>query len=95
MTVKLASREVRLKWFARQVIFAACKGDAVDSSELVGWALAAGLVEEHHMVSEVRPQGSAPLGAPGVAGRQTLSLSSDLQIVHWAELADGQPPKLD
>ncbi len=93
MALKDASREVRLQWFARQVIDAAFEGLDVDGSDIQTWAKRAGLVDEHVVSAADLAPGSTALESVSNAeclseGDTWFSFSDDLKAenVRWREL---------
>jgi len=93
MTLKEASREVRLQWFARQVLDETFNGLNVDGDDIQQWAKAAGLVDEHVVTAADLAEGSETLRDVSNAeclseGDTWFSFSDDLKSenVRWHEL---------
>jgi len=93
MALKNASREVRLQWFARQVIDATFDGLDVGGDEIQAWARKAGLVDEHVVTAADLAEGSETLCNVSNAeclseGDTWFAFSDDLKAenVRWDEL---------
>ncbi len=93
MALKNASREVRLQWFARQVIDATWTGSP-DGGEIQDWALAAGLITEHEVTQADVDGHTGALDTIENAehldvGDSYYKFSTDLEAesVRWSELS--------
>ena len=93
MALRDASREVRLQWFARQVLDASFEGLDVDGASIQEWAKQAGLVDEHVVTAADLADDSALRGIANFEclseGDTYYSFSDDLKAenARWAEMA--------
>ena len=94
MSLKDASREVRLQWFARQVIDATFNALDVCGADIQHWAHRAGLIDDHTVTEADLAEGSTTLEDVSNAeclevGDTWFSFSDDLKTenVRWSELS--------
>lgn len=94
MALKDASREVRLQWFARQVLDASFEGLDVGGDDVQRWAKAAGLLDEFTVTAADLHEDSKALH--DISNAEYLSegdtyyrFSPDLEAenVRWSELS--------
>ena len=93
MSLKDASREVRLQWFAREVIDATFNGLDVCGADVQAWAKSARLVDEHTVTADDLKEGSTALDDVSNAeclseGDTWFSFSTDLKAenIRWSEM---------
>lgn len=94
MPLKDASREVRLQWFARQVLDATFQGYDADGGDIQDWAKAAGLIDAFTVTAADLSDESSTLHDVTNAeclgeGDTYYKFSADLKAenVRWSELA--------
>lgn len=88
MSLKTASRETRLQWFARAVMDAAWMGGDVCGGDIQEWALQAGLIVPDTVTEENRHE--IYNGEYFDIGDTFYRFSPDLEDVAWDEIEQGE-----
>lgn len=93
MSLKTASRETRLQWFARAVMDAAWMGGDVCGGDIQEWALQAGLIVPDTVTEENRHE--IYNGEYFDIGDTFYRFSPDLEDVAWDEIKPDEEEGMD
>ena len=93
MSLKTASRETRLQWFARAVVEATWMGSDVCGGDIQEWAVQAGLIVPDTVTEENRHEISN--GEYFDIGDTFYRFSPDLEDVDWNEIKPDEEEGMD